>query len=432
MAELWIGWASLLTYVVGLDTLFAVGTFYKLPAMTHLGLVPWFLFLAVAYLVDKALWNRGISLGNFTALHGGYWLILSLLGNIWWMEPMGLAPRLFSLVFYGLSVFQLSVLVKEGTKANKTLVQTEITVLLLAVILLLEGSVLPAGNELHTPLVLLMICNLISLVLCRVVTENKVKVEFGKARGMLFLVLAVVAMVVVAIGLLLTFSQQGRALVEGLTQGVTGGAQWMVTQVERFLQWLLSFLPGVEPGQLPDMEPVSSSGETASGGEGDVAGLLLKGMGAIAAVVAVCLVVYILKNRGQRLGGAGNPRAKSPLLVQNRLLQRLLEKWRRLKKGLIFRFQCLRYGNSPQAVLVAAEHYGKQAGLPRLKGETMRHYLERLGQGLEQSTEDIAQLCDCLDGIFYGKKDGSLPGEQIKRLKKTFASLPKEEKQEKA
>lgn len=427
MTVYFTGFSSLLTTVAALDMLFQLGSFYKGQTVMSIGFWPWMIGVALLYALDLALMRRGCAMSTPIAINVVGFLLLFAGGYLWWMQVQGITALLFAAVFYGGSVLSCFLTAKEGVRPNQTLVHTEMLILFFAIILTLEGANLPLTGADNVPLMLALGCNFVSLILARVVTENRVKVEGGRYQGILLL--ATVALLFFAMALVgvLAFSSTGNALITTLVGGVWQGGKAVLHAIGAVLLFLLSLLPVPDQSDapLPPMEAQPEVAEQAS--ETMDFSFLFPYLLAAGILLAAALLLWLLfRTRKLKLGTMQVQKVEKEktVLVRNRLWEKLLASIRRLWEKWAFRWQCLCHWDSPQMVLLAAERWGKQHDMPRRPGDAPSAYIRRVAQvcfvAQPEQMQMTMQVCQCLDRMFYSQKPADCPKETIKALLRAF------------
>lgn len=423
------GLTSLLSMVAALDMLFQLGSFYKGQTIMQLGFWPWMAAVALLYALDLRWMRRACTVSALIAVHVAAFGLLFAGGYFWWMQVQGMTALLFAAVFYGGSVLACFLTAKEGVRPNQTLVHTEMLILFFAIVLTLEGANLPLSGGDNVPLMLALGCNLVSLILSRVVTENRVKVEGGRYQGMLLLATVALLFFLLALVGVLAFSHAGHVLITAFAEGVGQTAQALLHATGAVLLFLLSLLPVPEQSDaaLPPIE-VQPDMPQQAGESMDLSFLFPYLLAGAIAAAAVLLLWLLLRTRKLRLGTVQKSKSKGAkaVLIRSRLWEKWLMAWRRLWSACLFRWQCLCHRDSPQMVLLAAERWGKQHGMPRRPGDAPSAYLRRVAQvrfaAQPEQMQAVVQVCTCLDCLFYGTQPVHCPKTLVKSLLRAFRS----------
>lgn len=429
MAQYFAGLSSLMSMLAALDMLFRMGSYYQNGEMMHIGFWPWMLCIAVLYGLNVLLIRRGCAFSTPIVLDVIGFILMFAGGLFWWMQVQGISAIAFAAVFYGGSVMGCLITAKEPVKPNKTLVHVEMLILFFAAVLLLEGANFPLSGVDNIPMMLALGCNLVSLILSRVVTENRVKVEGGRYQGILLLVTVAVLFFVLALVGVLAFSDTGNALIHGLVGGLLGALKAAVGAVGAFLEFLISLLPVKTEGQLPPASPESGLNMEYQTEEMADLSYLLPYVIAGVVILLVALLAWILvRTRKMRMGrfqGQKTERGQT-MVVRNRLLEKILAAFSRLRQNFLFRVQCLCHRDSPQMVLLEAEHWGKQHKMPRLPGDAPGAYVRRMAASCfanqPEQMQDVLLVCNCLDRMFYSAQPTSCPKDVVKRVLRAFRS----------
>lgn len=429
MTGYFMGLSSLMSMLAALDMLFRMGSFYQNGEMMHIGFWPWLLCVAVLYGVNVLLMRRGCTLATPIALDVAGFVLMFAGGLFGWMQLQGITAILFAAVFYGSSVMGCFLTAKEKVSPNKTLVHVEMLILFFAGVLLLEGANFPLSPVNNIPMMLALGCNLVSLILARVVTENRVKVEGGRYQGILLLATVAVLFFVLALVGVLAFSQTGNALMHGLVGGLLTAIKAIIAAVGAFLNFLLSLMPVSLDSALPPPEAQAGMNmEYQTEEMADLSYLLPYVIGIFIVLLLAVLVWVLLRTRKLRLGtmqGRQTERGRT-MVVRNRLLEKILEALDRLRQNFWFRWQCLCHRDSPQMVLLEAEHWGKQHKMPRLPGDAPGAYVRRVAARCfatqPERMQDVLEVCDCLDHMFYSTHTVACPKDAVKRTLRAFRS----------
>lgn len=418
-----------MSMLAGLDMLFRIGSYYQNGEMMHIGFWPWLLCVAVLYGLNVLLMRRGCALSTPIVLDVVGFILLFAGGLFWWMQVQGISAILFAVVFYGGSVMGCLITAREKVTPNKILVHVEMLILFFAAILLLEGANLPLSGADNIPMMLALGCNLVSLILARVVTENRVKVEGGRYQGILLLVTVVALFLLLAIVGVLAFSKTGNAMIHMLVSGLLGIVQAVVGAVGALLNFLLSLMPITQNSQLPPPTAESQLNiEYQTEEMADLSYLLPYVIGVLIILLVAVLVWVLRRTRKMRLGRMKGQKIErgQTMVVRNRLLEKILAVLAHLQQKLWFRWQCLCHRDSPQMVLLEAEHWGKQHGMVRQPGDAPGAYVRRVATSCfaaqPEQMQEVLQVCDCLDRMFYSAQPAACSKDMIKRVLRAFRS----------
>ncbi|MCI8415925.1 MAG: hypothetical protein HFI33_00245 [Lachnospiraceae bacterium] len=427
-AKYFVGASLLLCYVVGMDTAYRLISYYQTGTAMTPALLPWLLWVLGIYGLDLAFFRRGGSLARYLWMHGAAWILLSILGNLYWMQAQGLAARIFAVIFYGISLVMAEETARLGVRPNQTLVQTEGMLILLGILLFLEEMQIAPDSPSRYGVLAGVIFSLLSLILTRVMREQEGKDRGGRVQGAFLLGTLFLLLALCGLGFAAAFSSRGRQVLGLLVDLVLQGGRWVLTFLGDCLDRLVALFP-VGEAEMPLMEPPQG----ASGLEElplEMGGLPPWGLPLlmILAVLAVGVgFVWLLRRFGQvrLLGQAGGVAGSRERLRRRSLVgQKLwafLERWVR---ALLFRLRCLRQRNSLQVLLLRAEKYGRRHEMARETWESPEGYLRRLA-GEEKLSRDgqgetLEEMARALEMFFYSGKAWAGSASQVKEWKRVF------------
>ena len=423
-----IGVSLLLCYVVCMDTIYRLISYYQTGTAMTPALFPWLLWVLGLYGLDLLLLRKGGSLSRYLWLHVVSWGILSVLGNLYWIQAQGLTARMFAVIFYGISLVMAEETARLGVKPNQTLVQTEAMLILLGILLFLEEMHMAPDSPSRYWALAGVIVSLLSLIMTRVMTDEGGRTRGSRIQGAFLLGSVFMLLTICGLGFAAAFSGRGRMALQFLVELVLKGGRWALAFLGRCLDKLVALFP-VGEEELPPLEaPVVLPGtEELSQASGTLPAWVLPLLVILAALAVGLGFLWLLRRlRHVRMPGLAGEGLKTSKGVEKKSLvrQRLGELWEKWRHRLWFRYQCLRQRNSLPVLLLTAESYGKRHGIIRQPKESPQSYLRRLsgeeklsGAGQGETLEEIARA---LEEFFYRGKATDAHVGKVREWKRVF------------
>lgn len=432
--ETFTGIAVVLSDWALMASMYAMGTSLGGDEMRELSIWPWLFCALLIYVVNLFLAGKDLSLNTVLGLNVAATLALCAGGLFFWSEARGFVNYLFVIAFFGISGGRSGYLARNPVHPNQMLLYTEVSILFLALVLWIQ-SVMPEIAKYNGVLFGVLCVDLIALILTRLVTENDTKVSGNKFQGIFMIGAIGILAATLVLGVMMLLSDGVRNLFGGMVAAIVGAAGFVLGGIYRGIMFLFSLIPKSDPGAIP---PSEIGGGGAAGGE-ELApmdlGHLLPTFLVLLAVAAVAVLIYtMIKGRRTRLSGKAARRRKGRqgVVVKSHLWEKIKAFFRRIKNGILFEVQYMRYRNTPQGLYVQIERYGKRKKLPKESGESPGSYVKRVGEYLvkqEVLERDTAylRLSEMLDQIFYSgktetQKTITLPKEIFAEIKKSLTN----------
>ncbi len=431
------GLSVLLTEIVMMCSLFMIFVFLRSERVVELHFLPWFCSVAALYLVNVLLQRREIAANLIIGVNILTTAGLCVGGCLCFTDADTVMTYFFSALFFGISGVRAAYVVKNGVHPNQMLIYTELTIFFLT-FFLLEQNMLPQLVLYNRITFGALCCDLFSLILIRLLSENQTRVSGSKYQG-IFVIGAVLLLAgTLAIGLVMILSQNVREAFSAMIGGLLAFFQMIAQGFMAVFAFLFSLLPqqeAVSPVEMQTAQGAASiNDEMIAANAGGIMGLLLVGLGIFALIV---LLVTIVRMRGKKTSAVKTRQAaKEGVVVKSRFWETLKKWWRAFKGGLAFRYECLRHRNSPQWLLIKLEQYAKVKKIPRQPGESPGAFVRRLGLWIEEnqavksgnikaereeSQEAFRQLADHLEALFYSPSHGDFSREWVSSIKKRIS-----------
>lgn len=421
IAKHFLGIASIIHDIALMYMLFFIGVYYQSHQIILIDFLLWVLFCVALYFLNRYLIKKNRTLNLIFLANGIAGILLCILGNFFFLQTQGMGIHFFLTVFFIISAVRTYFASKSKIKSNQILTHLELSFLLTAVVLLMQSINLPITMQEMMPLLFAVFCNLIFLILSRMVTENPVKSKNSSFQGV-FLIGTLIALVITfSLGSVVLLSEQGQQIVEKIILTVKNVGSWFLEKIESIFLFLFSLFPQQNGNvDLPEYggETTSLPQETIE--NMDVSYLFPAAIIAVLVVTVIILLINLWKNRGKRMN-LTDQEEESNILRQP--MFHLFAIWEKLKKKVWFMGRCFLHLYSPQMLLIEAEKVGKKKGYPREKGESPNQYLNQLSKTLFTDPailEEISVFSGVLDQILYGNDQRVYPKEKIKKLKKAF------------
>lgn len=224
------------------------------------------------------------------------------------------------------------------------------------------------------------------------------------------------------------FSGGLRALTAGTISAATRAGKALLNLLSAILSFLISLIPPPSPSKFPmpeqSMEDIKPRIPHQQGDGQTTAIVLAAVLGAAALAALVYLLIRFRHFRISASFGRGRAAGKKARSEKRRLFRRLL---RAVSARVRFLLLSVARRKTAAGVLLALERFGRRRRLPRLGGETIRAYIERLIRSTDLADGGtsplFARLCDELDFRYYGRGSAGVPGgglspAELSRLRK--------------
>lgn len=404
--------------------MFAYYTLFSNTSGSHCArlLLPWIGICLVLYFFNVFFFQKGAKISSFMIGNITSAMVLCIAGYFFFAKGKNFIPIFAALAAIIASVVNQFLVAQEGVKPNQMLLYTEFTAFTLIICLALGRD-----RELNIFLMISFCFNFLSLILLRLTTKNDTKVEGSRYLGIFAFGVLLLFLGGMVFLLSLVFSH-------GVQQGMAMCVVYFLNGIRKigslffaFLSYLFSFIPFIEkepekiPEALPEMaalqnweEPMDATYFYSIIG----IGILLAGIG---------IFFYLLrKNKGKKVPIRMEKMKKEQktIVIKNKIW----EKWKAFFHRIIQRIKniyfCIRYPKEPVTLLLRAESYGRKKGMTRKQWETGSSYLKRLLEAEEEVQEpiyqDIEELSECLNCLFFSTKRQKLNKETVIRLRKLF------------
>lgn len=415
--SLFPGFACLLANAGALHTLFILFAYPDERQDDLLGLLLWWLFLALTYGVLALFLRRPRSLRSVVlmVLAGGL-----LQAGVSWTAGVrypSLMAGLCLLLMWGGTYLRCYELSLKPPSAEGLITAFETTVLtLFAAALCVSGGVMETRALLPPAAGVLLTLGALAQQRSSNHRVQSAAFKNWAGRALLALLLAALTGIAVLFGALLTGSAA-----QILTQITTwfkeiGTAFFQL--VDRFISWLIVLFPAQDFGELEvsGSAPLPTGGGEAYIPQLDVVPYLLAGVLLLGAVSVILWFLYKsgFSFRAPALVHRGTltRKSRSPAKIISQLLLRLYRRFRFWIASLVRR-------NTGPGVLIWLERRLRRLHIRRGSGETCRAFLLRAQQVLPGCREMLTELADCLDQLYFG--DGSdLTAQRAAQMRRCF------------
>ena len=217
------------------------------------------------------------------------------------------------------------------------------------------------------------------------------------------------ALIVAALSALLSHSSGATSTVLG---GIGAFFRAIGMGIQNFFEWIASFIHVKETydaieleGEIPSVAGIESGAEMHLQVNGAAVGI------AAAVIVVIIAVLLVVLLRRKKFSAAAVQAAPSGRQVE-RTNTPLSQLWKRFAARVHFSYLAWVHRNTPAGVLVRLERAAKKQKEPRLPGESMRHFIERMDEkgGLEG-------LADALDRVYYGGGAADVPVSRCREMR---------------
>ncbi|MGI6030606.1 MAG: hypothetical protein ACOX7F_03780 [Eubacteriales bacterium] len=423
-----VGATALLTDIAYMASGYALFSLLQTDQQMTLSPLPWLGMILVIYLINCFLKRRSLPVSSVIGGNLICGLLMMVIGCIFLTNAQGTMAYVFAALFFGGSVMRAYMVAQNGIKPNQMLIYTEFSTMLVAIFLSMETRGITLPPLCFGLLMTAICCDLISLVLMRVVTENRSKVAGSRYQGALLLIGVALLLALFVVGGLMVFSSAGRELFAFSVSAAGGLLLWLGKGILALINFLLSLVPMPEDGgELMAQEEVTLTPSENQQTELDYSGLLM-----ILAIVGVIVVVGVVIWLLYRFRKLRTLRMTEPEVLQEGELVRtgglwrsLCLWWQRQMGRLRFHWECIVYRHTPQGILLRIESWGKQAGQPRGVGESPAHYLRRVRGALfapGEADNAIVALSQELERLFYSGQSQGLSSAEVRTLERTLNS----------
>lgn len=413
----------LFAYAAAMHMVLMLFAFKDAPIADHAGMLIWWAFLLIDYVVMRLFLRRTRELRSIVLLSGA-------VGAGQLLVTMWLAPIYPSLLWWAVAVcmwaalyYRCGVALLEGVKPEAVMTNFEVLSLsLFAAAVIVTGNAMDEGVLLHLAVGLL--CSLGALMGVRTM-HTRVGPEGERPLVRLLPPLLLLGIGGCAPILVLLISGHAAELLTRFTAWLRGMGKLLVDAVGTFFLWLFSLFPEVDG----DVSGDALAGDALPSGamEGVTtsnAALLyvLVGLFAFALVYVLVRVWRKVRVQGQRQVR----RASKPVVVKGRSLWSVVRQFlRRLAQRGRFELRYLRGYNTAAGLLVWLERLMGRKRMGRKRGETVAEFLTRVAVLLPSCADALRELSVCLDRRFFGG-GGELSADTVRKTRKAVRRAMKE------